>query len=146
MKQHIYIYFLLFLSLVIHNNSFAQSEAPPKITSAQPVLAEQDSNEIAVIVDQRAELPPNFRALLVQRIRYPSSATDAEISGRVTVEFIVEKDGSITNVKTIGPKMGYGLEEEAIRVMKTMPKFKPAMQNGKLVRSKFKQPIVFKLN
>ena len=67
------------------------------------------------------------------------------IQGRVSVLFVIDKDGSITNVQAKGPKGGELLEKEALRVISKLPKFKPGMQRGKPVKVKYSQPITFKL-
>lgn len=138
------ICFFLGSKLVAQNKVDSQKAiAPVGLSDPQPAV-EKSSVHLSV-VDQKAELPPDFRAMLSSRLEYPKAAQDADISGKVLVEFIVEKDGSISNIKCISPKIGYGLEEEAIRVMKTMPKFKPAIKDGQPVRSLYRQPIRFQL-
>lgn len=77
--------------------------------------------------------------------QYPERAAEDNIQGRVSVLFIIDKDGSISNVQVRGPKGGELLEKEAKRVIEKLPKFKPGMQRGKPVKVKYSQPIVFKL-
>ena len=77
--------------------------------------------------------------------QYPERAMDDGIQGRVAVLFVIDKDGSITNVQVRGPKGGELLEKEAKRVIEKLPKFKPGMQRGKPVKVKYSQPITFKL-
>ena len=77
--------------------------------------------------------------------QYPEKAMDENIQGRVSVLFVIDKDGSITNVQARGPKGGELLEKEALRVISKLPKFKPGMQRGKPVKVKYSQPITFKL-
>ena len=77
--------------------------------------------------------------------QYPERAMEDGIQGRVSVLFVIDKDGSITNVQVRGPKGGELLEKEAQRVIEKLPKFKPGMQRGKPVRVKYSQPITFKL-
>ncbi|MQP51736.1 MULTISPECIES: energy transducer TonB [unclassified Flavobacterium] len=76
---------------------------------------------------------------------YPERAMEDNIQGRVAVLFVIDKDGSITNVQVKGPKGGELLEKEAKRVIEKLPKFKPGMQRGKPVKVKYSQPITFKL-
>ncbi|EAZ95449.1 TonB [Flavobacteria bacterium BAL38] len=76
---------------------------------------------------------------------YPERAMEDNIQGRVAVLFVIDKDGSITNVQVRGPKGGELLEKEAKRVIEKLPKFKPGMQRGKPVKVKYSQPITFKL-
>ncbi len=77
--------------------------------------------------------------------QYPERAMEDGIQGRVSVLFIIDKDGSISNVQVKGPKGGELLEKEAKRVIEKLPKFKPGMQRGKPVKVKYSQPITFKL-
>jgi periplasmic protein TonB len=77
--------------------------------------------------------------------QYPERAMEDNIQGRVAVLFVIDKDGSITNVQVRGPKGGELLEKEAKRVIEKLPKFKPGMQRGKPVKVKYSQPITFRL-
>ena len=82
---------------------------------------------------------------LGNNIKYPAEAKTAEISGRVFLSFIVEKDGEVTNVKLLRG-IGHGCDEEAIRVVESMPKWVPGKQKGKNVRVAYTLPIRYKLN
>ena len=77
-------------------------------------------------------------------MKYPSQARRMGIEGRVFVEFIVDKDGTLTNVKAI-KGIGAGCDEEAERVIKNHPKWNPGKQRGKAVKQKIVLPITFKL-
>ena len=81
---------------------------------------------------------------LTDNIQYPRIARDAGVEGRVIVGFVVEPDGRITNVKIIRGKV-QSLDEEALRVTKMMPRWKPGKQRGKPVRVQFTMPITFLL-
>ena len=81
---------------------------------------------------------------LGNNMKYPPIARDNNIQGRVYVSFVVERNGSITDVKVLRG-IGGGCDEEAIRVVKSMPKWSPGKQRGKSVRVRFNLPIVFKL-
>jgi TonB family protein len=65
--------------------------------------------------------------------------------GTVMVTFIVKPDGKLTDVANVGAKLGYGLDEEAIRAIKDMPDWEPAQQNGKVVSARFNIPVKFSL-
>lgn len=82
---------------------------------------------------------------LMKNIKYPEQAVKEGIQGRVTVRFIVEKDGSISDVKPV-LSVHPLLNKEAVRVVKSMPKWTPGKQNGKPVRVRFNVPVMFKLN
>jgi periplasmic protein TonB len=82
---------------------------------------------------------------LNKNLRYPDDAVNNEIQGTVVVQFIVDKEGNVSDVQAIqGPDQG-GLREEAVRVIKKSGRWTPAIQNGRQVKSYKKQPIVFKL-
>ncbi len=83
-----------------------------------------------------------FYKFLGNNIKYPSAAIDNEIQGNVHVSFTVEKDGSLTDLK-IERKLGYGADEEALRVLKIAKRWNPGMQNGRPVRVKYNVPIRF---
>ncbi|HZY35128.1 MAG TPA: TonB family protein [Mucilaginibacter sp.] len=85
-----------------------------------------------------------FGHFLANHVRYPATAREGHIQGRVIISFVVERDGSLTNFK-VARGVGGGLDEEAIRVMKMSPKWKPGMQNGKPVRVRYSVPISFTL-
>lgn len=82
---------------------------------------------------------------IMENMKYPKQAMKEGIQGRVAVSFIVEKDGSISDVKPI-LSVHPLLNKEAVRVVKSMPKWTPGKQNGKPVRVRFNLPIMFKLN
>ena len=89
-------------------------------------------------------LPELFR-FLGQNIKYPKEAADAKIVGRVFIKFKILKGGSIEDISVL-KSIGHGCDEEAIRVIKLMPKWKPGMQNGESIDTYFNLPIVFKLD
>ncbi|GEP94309.1 energy transducer TonB [Chitinophaga cymbidii] len=104
--------------------------------------------EIFTFVEQPPTFPGGDEALakyLNNNIRYPHLATENGISGTVFVSFVVDSEGAIKDVKTVGATKGGGLEEEAIRVVKKMPKWKPGKQNGRQVSVQFNLPIRFTL-
>jgi protein TonB len=85
-----------------------------------------------------------FYRFLGDNIKYPPMAAENNIQGNVFVSFTVEKDGSLTDIK-IDRKLGYGTDEEAVRVLKLSKRWNPGMQNGKPVRVKYNIPIKFSL-
>lgn len=103
--------------------------------------------EIFVAVEQQAEFPGGQAALmkwLSQNVRYPETAQQNDVQGRVIVKFVVEKDGSI-GAATIVKGVDKDLDREALRVVKKMPKWQPGKNNGVSVRSYFNLPVTFKL-
>lgn len=108
---------------------------------------EDDDMELITIVEVTPEFPGGFQALsefITANLNYPQEAKEAGIEGRVFVSFIVEKDGSLSSIQLL-KGIGHGCDEEAIAVVKKMPKWKPATQKGKPVRMRFQLPFVFKL-
>lgn len=81
---------------------------------------------------------------IMENIKYPKQAMKEGIQGRVTVSFIVEKDGRVSNVRLLRSVQS-ALDKEAIRVVKSMPKWTPGKHNGKPVRVRFNLPVMFKL-
>jgi len=111
------------------------------------VPEEVQEEEIFVVVEESPEFPGGEEArlqFLRDNIVYPRIARDAGVEGRVIVGFVVEPDGRITNVKIIRGKV-QSLDEEALRVTKMMPRWKPGKQRGKSVRVQFTMPITFLL-
>lgn len=107
----------------------------------------EDSSDIHDVVDTAPEFPEGQQALmkfLSQNISYPEVAAQFGIQGRVIIQFVVDKDGSITNVR-IARGVEQSLDLEAIRVVLTMPKWKPGLEEGEAVRTRFTLPIVFRL-
>ena len=78
-------------------------------------------------------------------MKYPAEASKKGIQGRVIVQFVVEKDGTISKAKVVN-NADEQLKEEAIRVVEAMPKWNPGKQNGKEVRVKYTLPVTFRLN
>ena len=107
-------------------------------------VAEQ---EIFTVVESMPEYPGGMGALmkyLSQSIKYPPLAKESGIQGRVFINFVVEPDGSISNVKVLRG-IGGGCDEEAVRVVAAMPKWKPGKQRGKAVRVSYNLPVKFTL-
>lgn len=85
-----------------------------------------------------------FRNWAMKQVRYPQVAWENNISGRVLLSFVIEKDGSMSNIKVIQTP-DESLSNEAIRIMKLSPKWTPGMQRGQAVRVKYTLPIDFRL-
>ena len=100
------------------------------------------------VVEVMPQFPGGQIAMLqyiMKNIKYPEQAMKEGIQGRVAVSFIVEKDGSISNVRPVHSVHSL-LNKEAVRVVESMPKWTPGKQNGKPVRVRFNVPVMFKLN
>ena len=98
-----------------------------------------EDNTVYVAVEVRAEYPGGM-GKFSEFISKNYKAPDEDVKGKVIVQFVVEKDGSLTDIKVMRD-LGYGTGAEAIRVLKKMPKWKPGIQNGRPVRSLFSLPI-----
>lgn len=106
------------------------------------------NNMVFDVVEVMPQFPGGQIAMMkyiMENMKYPKQAMKEGIQGRVAVRFIVEKDGSISDVKPI-LSVHPLLNKEAVRVVKSMPKWTPGKQNGKPVRVRFNLPIMFKLN
>ncbi|RYE47087.1 MAG: energy transducer TonB [Sphingobacteriales bacterium] len=88
---------------------------------------------------------PAIENFVTNNIEYPQDAIDNNVEGTVTVQFGVDENGNVSNVSTVGNKIGYGLEEEAIRVVNKMPKWKPGQVKGKNVKVWRTLPINYRL-
>lgn len=102
------------------------------------------SDAVIEVVEQPAEFPGNVYQYIGSQIKYPKEAMENGIQGRVTVQFIVEKDGSISEAKVLRSP-DPSLAKEALRIISGMPRWKPAMQKGEVVRSRYNLPIQFRL-
>lgn len=118
------------------------------VLAQKTVVSQKDQKEDPFnVVEDMPAFPGGMEAMIQfisSNIKYPADAKKQKVDGRVLVNFVVEKDGSITEVKVIKPAFP-SLDAEAIRVVKAMPKWKPGYQNGKAVRVKFTMPINFSL-
>lgn len=120
-----------------------QTYTPPP----PPKEREEEEEEIFVVVENQPEFPGGQAAMmkfLSENIKYPVIAQENGIQGRVICNFVVERDGSITDVQVVRG-VDPSLDKEAVRVIQSMPKWKPGMQRGKPVRVRFTLPVVFRL-
>lgn len=113
-------------------------EAPADSTAKEDVF---------MVAEQMPEYPGGMKEMLKflqENVKYPENAMKNNVQGRVIVQFVVEKDGTPTEFKVLR-SVDPDLDAEALRVMKAMPKWKPGMQKGQVVRVKFTVPVSFKL-
>lgn len=107
----------------------------------------EEEEEIFIVVETQPEFPGGEEARLKfigSNIKYPQVARELGVSGTVYVEFIVGKDGKISDAKIVRG-IGSGCDEEALRVVKMFPNWKPGKQRGKAVSVRFRMPIKFTL-
>ena len=108
---------------------------------------QEEEDEVFIVVEEDPEFPGGLQALsqfIADNIKYPQLAKENNITGRVFVSFVVEKDGRVGQVKILRD-IGGGCGNEAVRVVKLMPKWKPGKQRGKPVRTQFNLPVNFDL-
>jgi TonB family protein len=106
-----------------------------------------DYEKVFNVVEQMPKFPggpAEMMKFLGENVRYPEAAHKAGIQGRVIVNFVVEADGTISNVKVV-KKVSDDLDGEAVRLVGSMPKWEPGMQNGEAVRVEYTMPVTFKL-
>jgi len=125
-------------------DNIIEDVAPSKINEVINEV-KPEKEEPVITADELPEFPGGYMAFFAKNIKYPQQALKMGIEGKVYLQFIIEKDGSISNPVIIKDP-GYGLGEEALRVLMMMPKWTPARTNGKPVRYKHSLPINFKIN
>ena len=112
-----------------------------------PKETKVDENTIFQVVEEMPEFPggiPELMTFLSKNVKYPTTAQEKGVQGRVIVQMVIEKDGSITDAK-VAKGVDPLLDKEALRVVSTMPNWKPGKQRGQAVRVKYTVPISFKL-
>lgn len=117
--------------------------APPPPPAPKPEV----SNKVFDVVEEMPHFPGGAAALqafLSSNTKYPVVAQENGVQGRVTVSFVVERDGSITDVRVVR-SVDPSLDREASRVVRSMPRWSPGKQNGSAVRVKYTVPVVFRL-
>lgn len=110
-------------------------------------VVEENTNQIFTAVEKSPSFPGGeaaFAKYLGKNIRYPAVARENNVQGRVILTFVVERDGSLTDIKVVRG-IGSGCDEEAMRVLKASPKWTPGIQNGRPVRVQYSIPVNFAL-
>ena len=132
-------------------NVEGNDEAEGEVLKAKEVVVDEKPKEeetkVFDVVEQMPQFPGGPQALfeyLSKNIKYPVVAEENGIQGRVIVTFVVERDGSITDVK-VAKSVDPSLDKEAMRVVKSMPNWIPGKQNGSAVRVKYTVPVTFRL-
>ncbi|SUB77682.1 energy transducer TonB [Porphyromonas macacae] len=120
---------------------------PPTVIVPQVSAADEEAEKIFTVVEKNPEFPGGINEMykyLRENINYPQIAADNGVQGKVHLGFVVERDGSITQIQVIRG-VDPELDKEAIRVVKSMPKWKPGQQQGRPVRCRFTLPVTFQL-
>jgi len=134
MNSNRFILFMLSFSMFIFSNR------------ADAQNSDSTQREIFTFVEQMPEFYGDMMMFISKNIRYPKEALEKGAEGRVVVNFIINEDGSIDkdNIQVV-KSVGFGMDEESIRVVKLMPNWKPGKQNGRPVAVRYTLPISFKL-
>ena len=115
--------------------------------NAQKTVVSQTDPKVFDTVEQMPEYPGGMQAMiefLQANMKYPEDAAKQKVEGRVMVQFVVETDGSVTDVH-VAKQVFLSLDAEAIRVVQAMPKWTPGKDKGRVVRVKYNLPIVFRM-
>ncbi len=137
----------LLITSACTNESEKAETVEQEATKSPGSFESSDGEQIYTVVENQPEYDgglPAMYTFLSDNIRYPQAAAKANIQGKVTVAFVVGADGAVRNVKVMDG-LGYGTDEEAVRVVKAMPNWQPGSQDGKNVAVKYFLPISFQL-
>ena len=144
--------YLLFVPLAVAllamNSTAMRANVQKKVVKTNKTTKKSGANDkVYVVVERMPSFPGGDSALLkylFENVKYPMSALKAQKQGRVMVCFTVEKDGAISNVK-VSRSVTPSLDAEAVRAIKSMPKWSPGKQGGEFVRVKYNVPVTFRL-
>jgi len=127
-------------------NSNSDTETITTLSEDAPIFEQEDDNTIynSAGIEVQPEFPGGNKILFTfisKNFKYTDEMKENELKGRVVASFVVEKDGSLSDIKVIR-SIGYGTEDEVLRILKSMPKWIPGEQNGKKVRCSYVIPIM----
>jgi TonB family protein len=131
-----------------HSDPVQTTQDKPKKESQVKYVSPVNGKEVFTVVEKQPSFPggqDGYTKFLIQNIKYPEEAMKKSVMGTVYITFIIEADGSVTNVKVLRG-IGSGCDEEAQRVVKMMPKWNPGQEKGKAVAVQYNLPIKFKLD
>ena len=138
---------LLLLAAIVPSLTMAQITDEPIAPKMETGTTVQEPDAVLTLVEEMPEFPGGSEALFAymgKQTRYPEDAKEAGVQGKVFLSFVVELNGSISNVQVL--RGAYpSLDQEAIRVVKAMPSWSPGKQNGKPCRTKYNLPFAFVL-
>jgi TonB family protein len=143
MKNLLAIFILNMLSI----SGFAQSDNNQSGDLSNANSEEIVPEDVFLITTTKPVYPGGRQAMIEfisNNLRYPKSAAENKVEGKVTLKFIIDSHGKICCIDIIGEPIGYGLEEEAIRIVKSMPLWYPAYMDDKQVAVYYRLPIIFK--
>jgi protein TonB len=125
-----------------------KGRASGMVSMDKTIKMEKDKDGVYSKAEKMPEYPGGETALskfVEENISYPQNAVDDNTEGTVTVSFVVDEKGKVMNPLVTGKSAGHGLDEEAIKVVKQMPAWKPGMVKGKPVKTRLSLPVTFKL-
>ncbi len=143
-KQLQHLIAIVFALMLVTPAMAQNSKRTPGAIKAPP----QQVNGVYNLVDDQPAFPggPNaFMKYLAKNVKYPAADIDNNVQGRVVAQFVVEKDGSLTQIKTVRSP-SKTMADEAIRVLKKSPKWKPGKVKGKAVRTMYTVPVTFAMS
>ena len=132
---------------VVGNDESGEVLKAKEALVTEPVKPREEENKVFDVVEQMPSFPGGMAALMAylqKSIKYPPVAEENGIQGRVVCTFVVERDGSVTDVR-VAKSVDPSLDKEAVRVVSAMPKWIPGKQNGQSVRVKYTLPVTFRL-
>ena len=132
---------------VVGNDESGEVLKAKEVLVTEPVKPKEEENKVFDVVEQMPSFPGGMSALMAylqKSIKYPPVAEENGIQGRVICTFVVERDGSVTDVR-VAKSVDPSLDKEAVRVVSAMPKWIPGKQNGQSVRVKYTLPVTFRL-
>ena len=135
---------LLLFSNCANKKTDKEKKAEPQ---AEATLPQEKTDSIYSVVETMPDYPGGQKELLSflsRNIKYPTKAEENKIQGRVVIQFVVNKDGSVSDAKVVR-SVDPELDKEALRVVNSMPQWKPGMQKGEAVSVKYTIPIAFRL-
>lgn len=122
-----------------------RAESTSRAYKAQAVAEQRSRLKAEAAPDQPPRFPSDLNSYISSNLNYPEAAREAGIQGQVVAQFMVETDGSLTGLKII-KSVGGGCDEEVLRLVRAMPRWKPALMDGKPVRAPYKMPVQFNLD
>lgn len=137
MKAILSMFCLLFFSALSAQDADSTAVTTPK------------EEEIFMVVEDMPEFPGGQKAMMqyiIDSLVYPKAALEIGIQAKVVVQFVIDETGKVGNVKVISKPMGWGLDQEAIRIVESMPNWTPGKQRGKAVKVRYVLPIRFEFN
>ena len=126
-----------------------KDDAGGEVLKAKEVIAQGvEGEKVFDVIEQMPEFPGGHQSLfnwLSANVKYPTIAEEFGLQGRVIVTFVIERDGSITDARVVVKSVDPSLDKEALRVVSSMPRWKPGKHKGETVRVKYTVPVTFRL-